>query len=215
MSGNFTKKIFFLISLFSFGLFFAGCTKQSSSEACPLTGGVACWIASWTVDYSNLSWAMEQVLLAIEAKDMQTLSTFVWPDGLRISPYQHINTGSDVVLSTQEVANGLSISRSYLWGSYDGSGEPIDLWIGQYFEKFVSDEAWTTAPIVSLNQTIQRGNTINNIDKIYTGKQWAEYYFSGFDAQFGGMDWKSLTLVFEPINGQWYLIWIIHWSWTI
>lgn len=83
---------------------------------------------------------------------------------------------------------------------------PIDLGIGQYFEKFVNDADYANAPEIVSNQSTQRGNTINNIAQIYSGKQWVDFYFSGFDPQYEGMDWKSLTLVFDEVDGQWYLI---------
>jgi hypothetical protein len=41
-----------------------------------------------------------------------------------------------------------------------------------------------------------------------------EYYFPGFDPQYGGMDWRSLRLVFSDHGGTWYLAGIIHDEWT-
>ena len=65
------------------------------------------------------------------------------------------------------------------------------------------------------NQVSERGNNMNNIAEVYEGKQRAEFYFSGFDPQYEGMDWKSLTLVFDQVDGQWEVIGIIHNQWTI
>ena len=206
------KKSFFLV-IVAFSLFlFTGCrNKPLDAQTCALTWWVACWIA----DHSDLSGSIDTVLLALKNQDFATLAQFVWPQGLRFSPYEHVSTGTDIVLSTDEVANALTISRSYIRWAYDGSGEPIDLWIWQYFEKFVNDADYATAPEVYQNQSIQRGNTINNIAEVYSGKQWVEFYFSGFDAQYQWMDRKSLTLVFEQVNNEWYLIGIIHGQRTI
>jgi hypothetical protein len=121
----------------------------------------------------------------------------------------------DVILPTEIVASAPILSRSYVWGTADGSGEPIDLGIGQYFEQFVNDADYATAPEIFYNQSQQRGNTINNIAQVYSGKQWVEFYFSGFDAQYEGIDWKSLTLVFDQVDGQWKLIGIVHGARTI
>jgi hypothetical protein len=118
-------------------------------------------------------------------------------------------------LDTELVANAPILSRSFTWWSYDGSGEPIDLWIGQYFEKFVNDADYTNAPEILYNQSVQRGNTINNIAQTYQGKSWVEFYFSGFDAQYEGIDRKSLTLVFEQVGGQRYVIGVVHGQRTI
>ena len=56
---------------------------------------------------------------------------------------------------------------------------------------------------------------MNNIADAYEGKQRVEFYLSGFDPQYEGMDWKSLTLVFDQVDGQREVIGIIHNQWTI
>lgn len=196
-------------------LLFTGCGKQWAVEVCPLTWGNTCGITSWVVEHGDLSGSLKTVIFALKTEDFTTLAQFVWPQGLRFSPYEYVNTGTDIVLSTSEVANAPTISRSYVWGTTDGSGMPIDLGIGQYFEKFVNDADYMNAPETLYNQSVQRGNTINNIAQVYSGKQWVEFYFSGFDAQYQGMDWKSLTLVFDKVAGQWYLIGIVHGARTI
>jgi hypothetical protein len=42
-----------------------------------------------------------------------------------------------------------------------------------------------------------------------------EYYFPGFDPQYGGLDWRSIRLVFVQHGMDWYLTAIIHGEWTI
>jgi hypothetical protein len=138
------------------------------------------------------------------------LATFVGPQGLRFSPYAYVNTGTDVVLTSGEVHNGLAISRSYTWGVSDGSGEPIDLWIGQYFEKFIYDLDFLSAPEINENKEIIRGNIVNNIFDVYSGDEIIEFYIPGVDPKYEGMDRRSLTLVLEKTDEKWYLIGIIH-----
>jgi hypothetical protein len=87
---------------------------------------------------------------------------------------------------------------------------PIDLTISAYFQKFVYDVDFLNAPEKYENQKFDRGNIINNAFDIYSGKQLFEYYFSGFDAQYEGMDRRSLILVFDQENNEWKLIGIIH-----
>ena len=31
----------------------------------------------------------------------------------------------------------------------------------------------------------------------------------------GGMDWRSLWLVFEKLGAEWFLVGVVHGSWTI
>lgn len=203
------KKFSLLVFFFSLLLITAGCWK-TSPEVCYLTD-TTCGSTSWTIDSTVVS----GVLLAIKNNDLPALAKFVWPQGLRFSPYEYVNTGTDIVLNKQQVVNGLAMSRSFTWWVSDGSGEPITLGIGQYFEKFVNDADYAKAPKVFYNHIVQRGNTTNNIATIYSGKQRVEFYFSGFDPQYEGIDRKSLTLVFEQVAGQRYLIGIVHGAWTI
>ncbi len=42
-----------------------------------------------------------------------------------------------------------------------------------------------------------------------------EYHFSGFEEEYGGMDWVSLRLVFVQEGGQWYLVGLVNDRWTI
>jgi hypothetical protein len=204
------KKTFLVTILVSTTLLFLGCQKNTTIE---INSGT--WSTVSTLDHTDFTGAVQTVLAALKNEDFLTLSTFVWPQGLRFSPYEYVNSGTDVVLDTKLVANAPILSRSFSWWSYDGSGEPIDLWIGQYFEKFVNDADYINAPEIFYNQSVQRGNTINNIAQTYQGKSWVEFYFSGFDAQYEGIDRKSLTLVFEQVGGQRYVIGVVHGQRTI
>ena len=194
------KKIFFSVIVFSLSLLLVGCGKHVPSE---------------TLDHNNFSGAVQAVLSALKGQDFTTLATFVWPQWLRFSPYEYVNIWVDVVLSTQEIAQAASINRSYVRGTSDGKWDPIDLWIGQYFEKFVNDTDYTKAPEVFYNQSSQRGNTTNTIAQVYTGKSWVEFYFSWFDPKYQWIDRKSLTLIFDHVNGQRYLVGIVHGQRTI
>ena len=44
---------------------------------------------------------------------------------------------------------------------------------------------------------------------------WGAYDVTGFEPEYEGIDWKSLTLVFEKDSGDCYLVGIIHGQWTI
>ena len=42
-----------------------------------------------------------------------------------------------------------------------------------------------------------------------------EFHYPGFDAAYGGMDWRSLRLFLEQKDGTWYVVGIVHGQWTI
>jgi hypothetical protein len=106
-------------------------------------------------------------------------------------------------------------TTSYVWGQYDGTGDDISTTFANYYNEFVYDEDYLNPEILGINTVVSSGNTINNIEDVYPNAEYVEFYFDGFDPQYGGMDWRSLTLVFEEVNGTYYLIGVVHGSWTI
>lgn len=147
--------------------------------------------------------------------DLLSLSAFVWPEWLRFSPYEYIDTESDIVLDKNTVANGLLLSTTYTRWLEDGSGFPIELWIGEYRERYVYDADFVNAPEVYYNQQFTRWNTYNTIFDVYTNKEIVEYHFPQIDPQYEGIDWRSLYLVLDNVDGQRYLVGIAHGQWTI
>ena len=157
----------------------------------------------------------EEILTALKNNDMEILSTYVHPiKGVRFSPYTNVKEG-DLVFTPEMIKNGPMFSRTFIWGAYDGYGEPIDLPFGQYFEKFVYDHDYLNAEQMSIDDPIGSGNMINNVAEFYPGATILEYHFTGFDPQYEGMDWTSLKLVLEKYNDEWYLIGVVHDGWTI
>lgn len=156
------------------------------------------------------------VLTAIKDFDLEKLADAIHPDkGVRFSPYGYVDVKNDVVFTTEEVKNLAADSKTYIWGHYDGSGEPISLNFSDYHKKFIYDVDFVNAEQVGYNKTLGYGNSLNNSFDVYKNSIIVEYYFSGFDPQYEGMDWRSLRLVFEKKDEAWYLVGIIHDQWTI
>lgn len=169
-----------------------------------------------TVQVDELRDTSIKAIGALKNKNFGYLSTLAHPEkGIRFTPYSYIDTEKDVVLKADEIKNIMADSRSFLWGSYDGSGEPMNLPFGEYFDKFVWDKDFSDPQVTSKNESIGSGNSINNIQEAYPDAQYYEYHFSGFDPQYEGMDWVSLRLVFEEYKDKWYLVGIVHSQWTI
>ena len=155
------------------------------------------------------------IITALANEDFTTVSSYVGSNGIRFSPYQYVDTANDQVFTAQDMAGFLALSTQYLWGSYDGSGDPIQLTTSDYFDKFVYDEDFQNAPNIGQNTVLSFGNAINNITTVYPGSSFVEFYFPGFDPQYSGMDWRSLTLVLQYNGSQWELLGIVHGQWTI
>lgn len=156
------------------------------------------------------------VLKAIKNYDLEKLSDAVHPDkGVRFTPYTFVDVERDLVFTAEEVKNLANDTKTYLWGYYDGSGDPMNLKFQEYYEKFIYDADFVNAEQTGYNKTLSYGNAIDNSAEVYKNSIIVEYYFSGIDPKYEGMDWRSLKLVFEKKNDVWYLVGIIHGQWTI
>jgi hypothetical protein len=153
--------------------------------------------------------------LALKEKDLATLAHYIHPDkGLLFSPYVHIDNDTAQVFAADQLP-ALTDATVYTWGAFDGSGEPIELTFGQYYDKFVYDKDFLEAETVGVNELKGTGNSLPNIEEVFPGSFVMDYYFSGFDEQYEGMDWESLILVLEEQAGAWYVSAIVHSGWTI
>src|SRR5690606_8352268 len=116
---------------------------------------------------------------------------------------------------TRKVLLNTDLQKEFLWGYYDGSGEPIKLSVSSYFDKFVYDRDFLNAPQQQVNIILGQGNSLNNMKELYPSSDFTEFYFPGFKPEYGGMDWVSLRLVFKKEKSKAYLLAIIHDQWTI
>ena len=157
-----------------------------------------------------------KVIVVIKNKDANALAGYASPlKGVRFSPYSFINTDWDKIFSAQEIKTFFINTEIYAWGAYDGSGQIIDFTPSQYYDRFIYDKDFANAPEIGYNQELGRGNAPSNIFEEYTKNTiFVEYYFEGTEVE-RGMDWKSLRLVFQKENEQWYLVGIVHAEWTI
>lgn len=167
----------------------------------------------------NMPLSLEQtsfeVIKALQTNDMTTLAQYVHPSrGVRFTPYSYI-TDTDLVFSQSVIPTLSSDTTVYHWGIFDGSGFPIDLTFNEYYAKFIYSADFAKPEQIAYNAFIGSGNSINNLEEFYPGAEFVEYHFSGFEEQYGGMDWQSLRLVFSHEGGQYYLIGIVHAQWTI
>jgi hypothetical protein len=169
-----------------------------------------------TNDSTVLTQLARTVLKSCKEKDFKLLSSFIHPvAGLRFSPYAYVDTTTHQRLSAPALRNLASSKQKIKWGFYDGSGDTILLNLAGYFNRFVYDKDFMAAPKRSLNKILGGGNSLNNLTKIYPGCDFMEFYFPGTDPKYGGMDWKTLRLVFKKEKDKTWLVGIIHDEWTI
>ena len=156
------------------------------------------------------------VMQTIKDQDMNALAAYVHPtQGVRFSPYGYIDTVNHLSFAGISLPALLTDPTMYTWGSFDGSGDPINYKFSDYYDDFVYDEDYLNPQIIGNNTIIGTGNLINNIATVYPAASFVEFHFTGFDPQYTGLDWSSLILVFENVSGNWLLVGIVHSQWTI
>ena len=156
------------------------------------------------------------IIEAIKNRNIDRWTSFIHPEkGVRFSPYAHVNVQTDQVFSSAGFRRAWGTKERYVWGAYDGTGDPIKLTLPEYYQKFIYDQDFANAPIIGYNTVVGRGNTLNNILQTYPQAEVVEYHFPGFREEYQGMDWRSLWLVLEKHGEDWYLVGIVHDQWTI
>jgi hypothetical protein len=103
--------------------------------------------------------------------------------------------------------------KIYVWGDYDGTGDPIKLTNKAYFHKFIYDDNFSQVKEVNFNLMKPRGNTLNLLPQKYPNAVLVEFYRPAKSSH--GYDWKGLWLVWQKSGAQWYLVAIAHDEWTI
>ncbi len=131
---------------------------------------------------------------------------------IRFSPKCFLSD-ENIKLSKNKINELINSDTTLVWGKYDGSGENIKMSFTDYYNKFIYDKDYKNISPV-LNKITKRGNTANNIKEIYPNSFTAEFYIEGTE-KYSNMDWTSLYLVFEKTNSEYYLIAIVHDSWSI
>ncbi len=160
----------------------------------------------------------QEILQMIKKRDFSALADTVHPiAGVRFSAYSYVDASEngDLVFWPEQVEAFGADEREYTWGYYDGSGLRIELTPQEYFDTFVYTADFLRAETVTYNETVGTGNTFENQFEVYPEAAILEYYFSGFNPEYMGMDWESLRLAFEQLDGVWYLVGVVHDQWTI
>lgn len=188
--------------------------KPQTTKSSPPTSAVKPTSFSTAAEAKQVIAARAQeTITALKEQDISKLASLIHPQkGVQFSPYSYINTATDIQVQGSNLAALWANSSLTHWGTLDGSGDPIDLTMPNYWTKFVYNANFAAAPQTSYNTIIGKGNMSNNVFSVYPTASYitVEYHFPGFDPQYQGIDWTSLRLVFEYSGSQWYLVAIVH-----
>jgi hypothetical protein len=160
----------------------------------------------------------QNILLALKNKNYSAFTNYIHPQaGVRFSPYAFIDTVGHIKFSKNKfIAEANKIDQDMMvWGSFDGTGDPIRMKLNNYLQRFVYDVDFVKPEKRSVNKFISGGNSLNNLDSVYKDCDFTESHFSGFEKKYEGQDWRTLRLVFKERNGKFFLVGIVHDEWTI
>ena len=156
-----------------------------------------------------------KLLRYIKANNYQKLASSIHPrDGVRFSPYANIDTGDYKLLSPGQLMQLAKQNKPVNWGTSWDAQKPELMTIDQYFKRFVYDVDFLNAKLKSVNEDHSQGTDLNNINEIYPGCNFVEFFFPGFEEKYGGTDFRALRLVFRMENKRPLLVAIVHDEWT-
>ncbi|WP_080780085.1 hypothetical protein [Chryseobacterium phocaeense] len=165
-------------------------------------------------DVAAIKKTNDDILLALKNKDYKTFASFIHPEkGISFSMYGFVDPGEATHFSKADFEKNLPTKTLFTWGAMDGSGDPYKVTINEYLTKWVFSKDFTASQY-SLNKFLREGNSLNNLQKTYPGKNFTENYIKGTDKN-ADMDWKTLRFVFEEFEGKQYLIAVVNDQWTI
>jgi hypothetical protein len=166
-------------------------------------------------DERRVSDAAREVIAVLAAGDYQKLEQLVSPDGLSMSLYPHFDSQKNLIVKS-DVSKIPQDTKMYLWGYTDGKGDPINLTRSDFISGiFPNSIDYLKAPEVAINKKLGEGNSLNTIKEDVAGRTYIAFHFPGFDSKYEGMDWTTLYLIFDSVNGEYKLRGIAKDNWTI
>lgn len=159
----------------------------------------------------SLTTAALETAKVIRDGDYSALSQYVHPEkGVTFSPSATVDASSNQIFTASQIADAGTSKSTYVWGTTSDAASPISLTISDYFTAYVWDQDYLADLRLSVNSVQVSGNALENAADAYPDGQFVEFYRPGS----GQSGWTALKLVFEWYNGDWYLVGVVHSSWS-
>ena len=155
-----------------------------------------------------------EILTALKSKDYDRFSQFIHPEkGLRFSMYAYVQPEKNKHFSQKDFSRYISLPTKFTWGEKDGTGDLLVISLENYLQQWIFKRDFTQSQFY-LNEFKGKGNSLNNLKKIYPEADFTENYIPGSE-KYSGMDWNALRFVFEKFQDEYYLVAVINDEWTI
>ncbi|HNF28501.1 MAG TPA: hypothetical protein PKV80_28815 [Leptospiraceae bacterium] len=150
----------------------------------------------------------KEILLILKKGNYAALEKYADPKkGIFVSPYIGCHSGLKLLRKDLKTTD-----RKKVWGSYDGTGDPILLTMDEYFKRFVyAVDYLEKTDEIFINRI--RGNAVSSMEDVFPESTFIEFYYKGSNDPFIG--WRSLILVLKKRGKVIYLIGIINDEWEI
>lgn len=158
----------------------------------------------------------QRIQHALATKNYASILHDIHPTkGVRFSMYATVSP-KDKVFTRANYAKYLKQSNiKFTWGKQDGTGEWLVTPLPNYLKTWVQADKFSPKnTAISYNQSMSRGNSLNNLIKFYPNANFVEFYYTGTE-KYSHMDWQALRLVFETYQGKNYLVGVVSDRWTI
>ncbi|SJM36692.1 hypothetical protein A1019T_00655 [Psychrobacter pasteurii] len=158
----------------------------------------------------------KQIQGYLATDNYQALTPHIHPTkGVRFSMYAYVQQETDKVFSREQFATYLQQSRiKFTWGTKDGVGDLYITTLPDFLNSWVAAEQYDFKG-ATFNKFQGSSNSLNNLKEVYPNADFVEFYHSGKNPEYAGMDWRSMRLVFEEYQGKYYLVAIVNDQWTV
>lgn len=203
-----------MISSVALSLTMTGCNAVKDNNQASLSPTVA--PPNVKISQQTLTQQALHIKKALAEGDYAAITDDIHPTrGVRFSMYAYIQPKIDKTFSRDQYAQYLRQSKiRFTWGEKDGTGDLLITTLPDYLRHWVNASVFGDNPAISVNSSQAVGNSINNLNKIYQNSDYVEFYKDG-SAEYSGMDWRAMRLVFDEYQGKRYLVAIISDQWTI
>ena len=158
----------------------------------------------------------KQIKDDLAAGNYEALTPYIHPvKGVRFSMYAYIHKDADKVFRREQFTTYLQQSRvKFTWGAKDGTGDLYITTLPNFLDHWVAAQQYDFKD-ATFNQFQGSGNSLNNLKEVYPNADFVEFYHSGKNPEYQGMDWRAMRLVFEDYQGKSYLVAIVNDQWTV
>ena len=145
------------------------------------------------------------VSAALYEGNYTALSAWVSPEkGLTVVPFSTVDPAASVTFTAAEVRDIPSNKQNYIFGVSPIDDLPIDMVPAEFFQEYMQTRDFSAAPVIGVNRVIKVGNAAENIAEAYPDCVFVDLYYPPGDP-LEGVDWISMKLVLEPIDGIYVL----------